>query len=534
MVGSRLRNSGRALTASMVVRGSGAPELSLGLLAGGGLLAVAVGALAVLLMPDDPGPSVVYPAAWGGWLASVVLLLAVAAEAFELVEICGARRPIHDASCTKRRQWPLVSLHVPICSEPPEVVERTLQSLRVLRYHRLEVLVIDNNTKDETLWRPVEDLCRQLGHPFHFFHLEHWPGFKAGALNYALVHTSPEATIVGIIDSDYVVRPDFLSDLVAYFERARIGFVQAPQDYREWECAHFARMCYWEYWQFFAVSMLLRRRRNAILMHGTMVLIRRSALDEVGGWTEECLTEDSELGLRLLAAGYSGIYCHRAYGHGLVPFSFRDYSRQRRRWVTGGVQTLQRHWRLFLPWSKRLTAAQKLHYLQGWAPWLRDGVLITLLPVVSMGSVYCLATHRSPDQLFAWSASVLGVLLYLVIRQVSVYRFYLKCSWSDTINAGIAILGLILTVGLAWNYGWFKKRVEFRRTPKFRPKDCGASTGSIEISLALICCVLAILLVFEFGVDALWTTAGEVGFSVLFGSAAVAGMIERCDNRVAR
>ena len=55
-----------------------------------------------------------------------------------------------------------------------------------------EVLIIDNNTKDDAVWRPVEAYVASLGRPnFKFFHLPKWPGFKAGALNYALTQTDP-------------------------------------------------------------------------------------------------------------------------------------------------------------------------------------------------------------------------------------------------------------------------------------------------------------------------------------------------------
>ncbi|MCK1744304.1 glycosyltransferase [Bradyrhizobium sp. 139] len=102
------------------------------------------------------------------------------------------------------------------------------------------------------------------------------------------------------------------------------------------------------YRQFFTVGMKLRHTRNAILLHGTMCLVSRHALERVGGWAEWCLTEDSELGLRLLARGYTGLYVPRTMGGGLLPLSYRSYRRQRRRCAIGGVQTLRRHWRILL------------------------------------------------------------------------------------------------------------------------------------------------------------------------------------------
>src|SRR5262249_13312678 len=72
----------------------------------------------------------------------------------------------------RRTSYPKVSLHVPACAEPPELVIATLDALAALEYPNYEVLVIDNNTRDPALWRPVAAHCQRLGPRFRFFHLE--------------------------------------------------------------------------------------------------------------------------------------------------------------------------------------------------------------------------------------------------------------------------------------------------------------------------------------------------------------------------
>ena len=69
----------------------------------------------------------------------------------------------------------------------------TLDALARLDYPNFEVLVIDNNTQDEAVWRPVEAHCARLGARFRFFHVDPLAGFKAGALNFALRQTAPDA-----------------------------------------------------------------------------------------------------------------------------------------------------------------------------------------------------------------------------------------------------------------------------------------------------------------------------------------------------
>ena len=73
---------------------------------------------------------------------------------------------------------PFVSIHVPTHNEPPEVVLQTLRSLSKLKWSNYEVLVIDNNTSDPKLWRPLAEYCQLLGSRFRFHHVEGLAGFK--------------------------------------------------------------------------------------------------------------------------------------------------------------------------------------------------------------------------------------------------------------------------------------------------------------------------------------------------------------------
>jgi len=128
---------------------------------------------------------------------------------------------------------PMVSVHVPAYNEPPEMMIETLNALAKLDYPRFEVVVIDNNTKEPDVWHPVRDHCGKLGSRFRFFHEDPLAGFKAGALNFALQHTDPDAEIVAVIDSDYLVHPRWLRDLAPQFTQEKTAIVQAPQDYRD-------------------------------------------------------------------------------------------------------------------------------------------------------------------------------------------------------------------------------------------------------------------------------------------------------------
>jgi hypothetical protein len=314
------------------------------------------------------------------WVGSAVLTLLEAfalalglSYAFEILDVMSRRdRPPQVPAVDYQ---PFVALQVPTYNEPVDIVRETLLSLANLDYPRLLVQVVDNNTKDPAVWRPLEQLCRNLGPRFSFFHLDPWPGYKAGALNEATRRLTADVEVVGIVDADYEVHPQWLRAVMGHFTDPRVAFVQTPQHYRDWRDDPYLRGLFYSYKYFFDVTMPARAHRNAIIFAGTMGLIRRSILDEIGGWNPDTVTEDAEASLRMLGAGYSGIYEPTPYGQGLMPLSFDGLKKQRFRWALGGVQILRLHWREMLPFARhrlRLTAAQRMHYLLGSVQWFGD------------------------------------------------------------------------------------------------------------------------------------------------------------------
>jgi cellulose synthase/poly-beta-1,6-N-acetylglucosamine synthase-like glycosyltransferase/exo-beta-1,3-glucanase (GH17 family) len=369
------------------------------------------------------------------------------------------------------RKWrlPKVSVHVPCYNEPPEMMIETIQALERLQYPDYEVLIIDNNTKDDAVWKPVEAYINQLGRPnFKFFHLPKWPGFKAGALNYAITQTDPDAEVIATIDSDYIVRPTWLSDLAPHFADPNVALVQAPQDYRDGSDDLFKRMCFWEYAGFFFLGMKTRDEKNAIIQHGTMALIRKSALVDVGGWAEWCITEDAELGLRLFEAGHKAIYTQKSYGKGLIPDNFVAYRKQRYRWAYGAMMIMKRHWRDLLPFSKsRLRPEQRYQFLAGWLPWIADGLqlsFILLALVWTAGMI--LAPNLMQPPLTLYLVVTLGMFFFKVGKSLWLYSQKVPCGFLDNLGASLAGLALSYSVAKAMWRGLFTNNLPFHRTPK--------------------------------------------------------------------
>ena len=427
--------------------------------------------------------------------ALAAMLMILLANAFEFTEVVWQKhwqrhfrpeRPALDAI------EPFVSIHLPCHNEPPEMVIQTLASLARMHYRHFEVLVIDNNTKNDDVWKPVQRYVERLeehlaasvegdeARPrFRFFHLDNWPGFKAGALNFALRETDPRAEVVGVVDADYVVDPDWLRLLVSHFEAPRVAVVQCPQAHRDWQHNAFQRMTSWEYDGFFRIGMHHRNERDAIIQHGTMTLVRKRALVDTGGWSEWCICEDAELGLRLMNAGWQTRYIDEVLGRGLTPSNFSGYKSQRFRWAFGAMQILKRRWNWL--WGRQdkrssqaggrrppgLTPGQRFHFLTGWFSWFADALhlFFTLASLAwTVGMLVNPENFSLPLDLFV--IPVLGFFVLKAYFGPSLYRVRVPCGWRDVIGASIASMALSHAIARGIIAGLVQKKGTFVVTPK--------------------------------------------------------------------
>ncbi|WP_162301977.1 glycosyltransferase [Croceibacterium ferulae] len=412
---------------------------------------------------------------------AVSLLASVERIAREAVLTHGSwSEPTHAPAMVSRHYQPRVSIQLPCYAEPPEIVKATMDHLAALDYPDFEVLVCDNNTKDEALWRPLEaysaELNERLGREvFRFFHVAPLPGAKAGALNWLLDRMDPQAEIVAVIDADYLSTPDFLARLVPFFEDPQIGYLQTPHDYRDYENSAFLSACYAEYMPNNKVDMLGVHEYGGAFTIGTMCLLRTRALRAAGGWAEWCLTEDSEVSVRIRAVGYRGYYLSETFGRGLIPDTFDDYKKQRFRWTAGPVQQLMRHWRLFLPapyarpmpgWTKLLEILRCMAPLQTLA-----GIVTGLFMLGGVTiAIYAGEIGRVNVPDVTWPLLALTLVTTLV-RIRHRYKLSGIHRLADMVRGEVARASLTYVVLLSGIAGLSGKPLAWRRTPKFGGAD---------------------------------------------------------------
>jgi exo-beta-1,3-glucanase (GH17 family)/cellulose synthase/poly-beta-1,6-N-acetylglucosamine synthase-like glycosyltransferase len=400
-------------------------------------------------------------------------------------EVTGAAAP----------QPPKVSIHIPAYREPAEMLKQTLDSVAALDYPNFECVVIVNNTPDPALVLPVEEHCRALGPRFKFLNVEKLEGFKAGALRVALAHTADDAEVIALLDADYVVQPDWLKDLVPHFCDPRVGLIQAPQDHRDHHRSLFHRVMNAEYAGFFDIGMVQRNEANSIIVHGTMCLIRRLALEEAGGWSSDTITEDTDLGLSILELGWTAHYSRRRYGHGLLPDDYQSFKTQRHRWAYGGQQICRKHWRRMLPGGSRLVPAQRADYLIGWMNWLAAetlGVAAAILNLLWV-PVVAFAGIALPDSVL--TLPVVVVFLVNVVHFSLLYKLRVRMPMRYAAGAALAAMSLQFTIARAVALGLFKDSLPFLRTAKGAKKRvAGAFPAKWEAVIGTLLVAGAVLL----------------------------------------
>jgi len=450
-------------------------------------------------------------------IAQALLAIILLTDAIEIADVIGykpLKRKYLPLAEDPDIKYPMVSIHLACCREPPEMVIATINSLAKLDYPNFEVIVVDNNTPDDALWKPVQARCQELGSHFRFFSLGNWPGFKAGALNFALKETNPEARIVGVVDADYIVHANWLKATIPYFDDADVGVVQAPQEHRDYDSNAFKKMENDEYSGFFRIGMVQRNEHNAIIQHGTMTLISRGLLNQLQ-WSEWCICEDAELGLRVLNEGKKAIYLDHAFGHGLVPDTYEAYSKQRFRWAYGGMRILRHHWRIFFGLSGQLTRMQRYLFIKGWLPWMGDALHMAFSFGALIWSLVLIADPLStdfPDPIFIYPALML-VLLRL-LGTLWTYMARVKIGRKRTLLAMIADGSLTHKIAKAVFQGLFTTNAPFYRTPKMEiatPLIKSLLSVREELTLASLLILCASLVVNTFGIinreAVLWSVA---------------------------
>ncbi|AWX43253.1 Hyaluronan synthase [Flagellimonas maritima] len=240
---------------------------------------------------------------------------------------------------------PKISVHLAIYNEPPSMVIATIEAILDQNYPFFELIIIDNNTKAERLWKPVQQFCSKY-EKIRFYHLNNWPNYKSGALNFARRITDSESKYIFVVDADYILKRDALLTAISKIGNPDLALIQFPQSYKRTSERHIPLLEEFNY--FFKYYCLSANNCLGVLATGTLSLIRIESLDSVGGWPTNSITEDAELGIRFQTSGYDIKYVDEIIGQGIAPIGQNEFVKQRKRWIYGNAQTLS-HYLKFMP-----------------------------------------------------------------------------------------------------------------------------------------------------------------------------------------
>jgi cellulose synthase (UDP-forming) len=356
-----------------------------------------------------------------------------------------------------------VDVFVPTYNESAALVRKTLLAALAMEQPHT-VWLLDDGRREEMTALARELGCRYLTRPDNAH-------AKAGNLNHALQHS--QAELVVVFDCDHAPKRDFLTRTLGYFDDPRVGFVQTPQDFYNLDSYQHrrggrSRSVWTEQSLFFRVIQRGKDRWNAAFFCGSCAVVRRTALDGIGGFATGTVTEDLHTSIRLHAKGWQSVYHAEPLAFGLAPESIEPFIAQRLRWGQGAMHVWRKEGILThkgLSWAQRLNyLASVMTYFDGW-----QKAVMYLAPVIVLTTGTMPLVADTPTFLLHFIPYY--ALTFWVFEEVG--RGYGRSLFIEQYN-------MARFAAFAWaTLAWIFPRMKFRVTPK------GAAPGARSWRLTL-------------------------------------------------
>lgn len=343
-----------------------------------------------------------------------------------------------------------VDVFIPTYNEPVSLLRDTVVCAVNMRYPHTTWVLDDGNRAD------VEAMARELGARY-LARPEHVHA-KAGNLNYALARS--EGDLIVTLDADHVPMPNLLDDLIGFFTDEQVGLVQANQDFYNLDSfqhkTNWAEKAAWQQQElFFNVIQPGKDALGAAMYCGSPAMIRRTALEAVGGFATETVTEDMHTSLRMQQLGWEVIYHNRTVARGLAPQTYEAYNTQWHRWGQGAMQVFRLERPLTHPklsWGQRIAYLASFYFY--WAS--TQKAFFLLVPA------FCVLTGIFPlsataPEYFAHFVPYLVLSLVATVGLQGGMRGFLLTERYNLIKLG----SMIRALG-----GLYRRQTTFKVTPK--------------------------------------------------------------------
>ncbi len=266
--------------------------------------------------------------------------------------------------------YPDVDVFVVTYNEAPELVYKTINGCCHMDYpdkQKVHIYLCDDGNREE-----MRNLALSFG--VHYLSRLDRTGAKAGNLNYALRNSS--SPYIATFDADMIPRSTFLMKTIPYFidaerknlsrgekKRIELGFVQSPQSFYNPDVFQFnlysEERIPNEQDYFYRDIQIARTKSNSVIYGGSNTVLSRAALDAVGGFYTDSITEDFATGILIQKAGFVSLAIDEPLASGLSVTDMTALIRQRVRWARGVIQSGRK---LHILLSRKLSLRQKLNY----------------------------------------------------------------------------------------------------------------------------------------------------------------------------
>ena len=378
---------------------------------------------------------------------------------------------------------PAVDIMVPSYDEPAFILRRTIIGCQAIDYPNKTVYLLDDTRRAE-----IKELAAELGCEYRTRpHNEH---AKAGNLNYTIPQTQGEFIV--IFDADFVPTKNFLHRTLGFFQDEQVALVQTPQSF--YNVDPIARnlgledVLTPEEEVFYRQLQPVKDGAGSVVCSGTSFVVRRQALEDIGGFVTDSLSEDYFTGIRLSAKGYRLVYIDEKLSAGLAAENISAHATQRLRWARGTLQA-------FFIKSNPLTIPglnplQRLAHLEGLLHWFNSlGSVFFLLMPLAYAFLEIIPVRAS-------SQEFLYFFLPYYITQITVFSWLNYRSRSAILSG---VYGLVLAFPLALTVIQVMLN-PFAKGFKVTPKGTKSDRFNFNWSLAL-----PLLILFAFTAYSLWS-----------------------------
>jgi cellulose synthase (UDP-forming) len=416
------------------------------------------------------------------WMLTIVMVFKLLRMLHEWIHYAGISVP-QKPKLKKKFKVDMLTTFCP--GEPYEMILTTLKAMKAVRYPHTTYLC------DEANDPYLKKECERLG----VVHVtrEKKVNAKAGNINNALKQAKGDICVV--LDPDHVPRPEFIDNVLPYFQDDKIGFVQVVQAYHNHKDSFVAMGAAEQTYSFYGPMMMSMNSYGTVQAIGANCTFRREALDSIGGHAAG-LSEDMHTAMQMHAKGWKSVYVPEILAKGLVPSTLAGYYSQQLKWSRG---TFELWVTSYIKLFKQFTWQQKLHYFTIPLYFLFGALALfdIIVPVVA------LITGRTPWKLDIAAFTVMFMPMFalsLLIRQYA-QRWLL-----EEHERGFHIIGGLLRMGTWWIftlgfiYTIFRKKVPYIPTPKDdKPRN------NVLLSMPNVAACLISLAAIAYGLSLDWS-----------------------------